>query len=217
MPEQSIAVQREYFDRVAYRDPWHPVVSAYADPKVQFIKQYVPLRGPVLDLGCGNGIFTLRLASEGADVTGLDYSRHLLGQNEHSRLVCGDATSLPFPDRNFEVVFEANLLHHVADRELVIQEMARTSRRYVVLLEPNRYNPLMFGFSLAVRAERGGLKSSMSMLKTEAVRCGLRVVQTLTTGMISQNNTPASLVPILKKLDRPIWWGEYLVLVAEKA
>jgi SAM-dependent methyltransferase len=217
MPEEAIAVQKEYFDQVAYRDPWHPVVSAYADPKVQFIKQYVPLKGPVLDLGCGNGIFTLRLASEGADVTGLDYSRHLLGQNEHSRLVCGDATSLPFPDRNFEVVFEANLLHHVSDREVVIQEMARTSRRYVVLLEPNRYNPLMFGFSLAVRAERGGLKSCMSRLKAEAVRCGLRVVQTLTTGMISQNNTPESLVPILKKLDRPIWWGEYLVLVAEKA
>ena len=148
MPAQTIdlndnAVQKEYFDQVAYRDPWHPVVSAYADPKVEFIKRYVPLKGPVLDLGCGNGIFTLRLASEGADVTGLDYSRHLLGQNEHSRLVCGDATSLPFPDRNFEVVFEANLLHHVADREVVIQEMARTSRRYVVLLEPNRYNPLM--------------------------------------------------------------------------
>jgi ubiquinone/menaquinone biosynthesis C-methylase UbiE len=217
MPEEAIAVQKEYFDQVAYRDPWHPVVSAYADPKVEFIKQYVPLKGPVLDLGCGNGIFTLRLASEGADVTGLDYSRHLLGQNEHSRLVCGDATSLPFPDRNFEVVFEANLLHHVVDRELVIQEMARTSRRYVVLLEPNRYNPLMFGFSLVVRAERGGLKSCMSRLKAEAVRCGLRVVQTLTTGMISQNNTPESLVPLLKKLDRPIWWGEYLLLVAEKA
>src|SRR5580704_7644309 len=102
MPEEAIAVQKEYFDQVAYRDPWHPVVSAYADPKVQFVKQYVPLKGPVLDLGCGNGIFTLRLASEGADVTGLDYSRHLLGQNDHSRLVCGDATSLPFPDRNLE-------------------------------------------------------------------------------------------------------------------
>ena len=209
-------LQEEYFDQVAYRDPMHPVVGAYADPKVDFIRQYVPLQGPILDVGCGNGIFTLRFASAGAQVTGLDYSRHLLGQNSHARLVCGDATTLPFPDRSFEIVFEGNVLHHVPDREQVIREMARTSNRYVVLLEPNRYNPLMFAFSLAVRAERGGLKSCMARLQMEASRCGLRTLKTLTTGMISQNNTPAPLVPLLKRFDRQIWWGEYLVLIAEK-
>jgi SAM-dependent methyltransferase len=210
------ALQSEYFDQVAYRDPLHPVVGAYADPKVEFIRQCVPLSGQVLDVGCGNGIFTLRFASAGASVTGLDYSRHLLGQNTHSRLVCGDATKLPFPDRSFEVVFEANLLHHVNDREGVIREMVRTSRRYVALLEPNRYNPLMFALSLAVRAERGVLKSSLSRLHSEVARCGLRVIKTLTTGMISQNNTPVPLVPMLKRFDRPIWWGEYVILIAEK-
>jgi ubiquinone/menaquinone biosynthesis C-methylase UbiE len=211
------AVQEEYFDKVAYRDPMHPVVGAYADPKVEFIKQHVPLGGQVLDVGCGNGIFTLRFANTGAHVTGLDYSRHLLGQNTHPRLVCGDATSLPFPNESFDVAFEANVLHHVPDREGVIAEMARVSSRYVVLLEPNRYNPLMFSFALVVRAERGGLKSCMSRLNAEVARCGLRAIRSLTTGMISQNNTPASLVHLLKKFDRPIWWGEYLVLIAEKA
>jgi ubiquinone/menaquinone biosynthesis C-methylase UbiE len=210
------ALQSEYFDKVAYRDPMHPVVGAYADPKVEFISRYVPLTGPVLDVGCGNGIFTLRFADAGAKVTGLDYSRHLLEQNTHSRLVCGDATSLPFPDGNFDVVFEANVLHHVEDRESVIREMARTSRRYVVLLEPNRYNPVMFALAMVVRAERGVLKSCVSMLDAEVARCRLRILKTLTTGMISQNNTPESLVPILKRFDCPIWWGEYIVLIAEK-
>jgi SAM-dependent methyltransferase len=214
---KDAARQEEYFDQVAYRDPMHPVVGAYADPKVEFIRQHVPLGGRVLDVGCGNGIFTLRFANSGARVTGLDYSRHLLGQNSHSLLVCGDATELPFPDGSFEVVFEANVLHHVPDRERVIAEMARTSRRYVVLVEPNRYNPLMLGFALAVRAERGVLKSCMSRLHAEVARCGLRVVAALTTGMISQNNTPEPLVPLLKRFDRPIWWGEYLVLIAEKS
>jgi ubiquinone/menaquinone biosynthesis C-methylase UbiE len=208
--------QSEYFDAVAYRDPMHPVVSAYADPKIEFIRQHVSLTGQILDVGCGNGIFTLRLVNAAATVTGLDYSRHLLCQNTHSALVCGDATTLPFSDGSFDVAFEANVLHHVPDRERVIQEMARTTRRYVVLLEPNRYNPLMFAFSLAVRAERGGLKSCMSRLEAEVARCGLRVVKTLATGMISQNNTPAPLIPILKRFDRPIWWGEYLILIAEK-
>jgi SAM-dependent methyltransferase len=215
-PMNDNALQVDYFDHVAYRDPMHPVVSAYADPKVEFVKQYVPLTGRVLDVGCGNGIFTERFAKAGAKVTGIDYSRHLLGGSSHPRLVCGDALSLPFPDGNFEVVFEANLLHHVVDREGVIREMARTSGRYVVLLEPNRYNPLMFALSMVVTAERGVLKSCMSRLGAEVARCGLRVLKSLTTGMISQNNTPASMVPMLKFFDRPIWWGEYVVLITEK-
>jgi ubiquinone/menaquinone biosynthesis C-methylase UbiE len=213
---QEHALQEEYFDQVAYRDPMHPVVGAYADPKVEFIQEHVPLKGPVLDVGCGNGIFTLRLANAGADVIGLDFSRHLLLQNSHASLVRADATSLPFPDRNFNVVFEANLLHHVPDREGVIREMARTSRRWVVLLEPNRYNPLMFALSIVVRAERGVLRSCQSTLTAEVSRCGLRVVRTLITGMISQNNTPAFLVPILRTFDCPIWWGEYVILIAER-
>jgi 2-polyprenyl-3-methyl-5-hydroxy-6-metoxy-1,4-benzoquinol methylase len=66
--------QSEYFDAVAYRDPMHPVVSAYADPKIEFIRQHVSLTGQILDVGCGNGIFTLRLVNAAATVTGLDYS-----------------------------------------------------------------------------------------------------------------------------------------------
>jgi SAM-dependent methyltransferase len=209
-------VQAEYFESVTYRDPMHPVVSAYADPKIDYIRQYVPLEGKILDVGCGNGIFTLRLAKAGADVTGLDYSQLLLKQNPHNRLTRGDATALPFADSAFDCVFEANVLHHMRDREAVIREMARTSRQYVVLLEPNRYNPLMFALSLAVREEIGGLKSSAQRLRNELSRCGLRPVAHITTGMISQNNTPQALVPWLKRFDREIWWGEYIVLIAEK-
>jgi SAM-dependent methyltransferase len=209
-------VQAEYFESVTYRDPMHPVVSAYADPKIDFIKQHIPLEGKILDVGCGNGIFTLRLAKAGADVIGLDFSQLLLKQNPHDGLTRGDATALPFADGAFDCVFEANVLHHMQDREAVIREMARTSRKHVVLLEPNRYNPLMFALSLAVREEIGVLKSSLSRLREELGRCGLQLRAHVTTGMISQNNTPLALVPWLKRFDREIWWGEYIVLIAEK-
>jgi SAM-dependent methyltransferase len=213
----TVALQAEYFRAVSYRDPVHPVVSAYADPKIQFIQQHIPLRGRILDVGCGNGIFTLRFAHAGAQVVGLDFSPALLRQNAHRHVIQGDATALPFDDESFDTTFEANVLHHVEKRERVISEMARTSRRYVVLLEPNRYNPLMFGLSMVVRAERGVLKSSLSRLVSEVHRSGLHVIRTLTTGMISQNNTPESLTPFLKRFDRPIWWGEYHLIIAEKA
>jgi len=210
------ARQLEYFSRVKYRSPDDPVVAAYADPKIEFIRAHAPLSGRILDLGCGNGIFTQRLTREGADVTGLDLSAELLHQNPHDRLARGDAVQLPFRDSAFDLVFEANLLHHVGSPAEVICEMQRVSKKYVVLLEPNRYNPLMFAFSVVVPAERGGLKSSAPRLQRIVESAGLRVKACRTTGMISQNNTPKALIPLLRRFDRPIWWGQYIIIVAER-
>lgn len=137
-------------------------------------------------------------------------SSHLLAENRYGRLVCGDAHVLPFSDESFDVVFEANLLHHVTDPAAVIEQMKRVSCRCLVFVEPNRLNPLMFLFSLAVPAERGVLRSSERALKDLVERCGLRFRSALTTGMISQNNTPGFLVPWLKRFDRQIWWGNTL-------
>jgi ubiquinone/menaquinone biosynthesis C-methylase UbiE len=209
------AKQEKYFSAVKYRGADDPVVAAYADPKLQFIRQHVPLTGRILDVGCGNGVFTGRLAQDGGDVVGLDFSTHLLAENHHAKLTCGDVAALPFGDSAFDVVFEANVLHHVGDRAAAVREMTRVSRRYVVLLEPNRYNPLMFGFSMVVPAERGGLKSSLRRLHHELQQAGARVTASIVTGMISQNNTPRALIPLLQRFDRPIAWGEYLVVAAE--
>ena len=214
--DRKSRLQQEYFSGVKYRSPDHPVVSAYADPKMDFIRAHALLTGSILDLGCGNGIFTQRLSRDGAIVTGLDLSPYLLNQNPHDRLTCGDAALLPFRDTSFDLVFEANLLHHVSDASAVIAEMHRVSRKYVVLLEPNRYNPLMFAFSVVVAAERGGLKSTAKRLRQEINRAGLHMLACLTTGMISQNNTPQVLLSLLQRFDRQIWWGEYIVIVAEK-
>jgi len=53
-------------------------------------------------------------------------------------------------------------------------------------------------------------------LNQEINQCGLESVSALTTGMISQNNTPEFLTPLLKRFDRQIWWGEYIVAIGKK-
>lgn len=71
----------------------------------------------VLDLGCGTGDLTIRLArlaGEGVEITGLDYSRPMLERAEQKaaragvagsvKFVHGDATQLPFPDSHLDCV-----------------------------------------------------------------------------------------------------------------
>lgn len=212
------AEQKGYFEAVSYRGPGDSVVEAYVQPKIEFILQHVSVKPEtqLLDVGCGNGIFTVPFAKLSDNLLGIDNSENLLKANPHPNVRVGDATRLDLPDSSFDVVFEANILHHIADPEAAVREMVRVSRSHVILLEPNRYNPLMALFGLLVREERGLLRSSRGALEALLRRCGVRVTAVLVTGMITQNATPEFLLPMLRVFDRQIWWGEYIVLVAEK-
>ncbi len=90
----------------------------------------------ILDLGCGTGNDVLRLAEEGFQVTGLDFSEHALNLAEPKRIQ--DATfiradmvdGLPFVDKRFDAAM-ANVALHMFDRgttDTVIQEVRRILR-----------------------------------------------------------------------------------------
>lgn len=209
--------QDAYWQRTRYRGPGDPLTEAFASPKLDYISQFIDLRGTrIVDVGCGNGIFSSRFARLARQIVGVDYSAFMLAHNPERCRVRARAEALPFASGSFDVAFESNLLHHVEQPETVIQELARLSRRYVVLLEPNRWNPLMFGFGLLVKAERGTLRMSRAYVEQLLSGAGLRIIRCSAMGMISQNNTPPALVPFLGRFDREIAWGEYLVAIAEK-
>lgn len=127
-----------------------------------------------------------------------------------------NAEALPFPDASFDVAFEANLLHHVPNPAKVIGEMARVSKEAVVVIEPKRNNPVMFAFSLLVAAERGGLRFTRRFLEDLLSASDLNVLYFWATGMISQNNTPRLLVPLLQLFDVDFFLGEYHVSITAK-
>lgn len=210
--------QSSYFSKTKYRQPPDPVIAAYAAPKLDFVQRVVPLaESSILDVGCGNGVFTWYLRERCRSVTGLDFSNHMLSENPCRTLVQADVAALPMRSQSFDVSFEANILHHVDDPKKVIGEMARASRRWVVLVEPNRNNPVMFAFGVAVRAERALLRFNKGYIRSILQDCGLAVRLLYCTGMISQNNTPLSLVPLLRCFDCDFPFGEYIVAVAEKS
>ncbi len=127
-----------------------------------------------------------------------------------------DAAHLSFQDFAFDVVFCHALLHHVENMDAVLTEMRRVSRKYVVVLEPNRNNPLMYLFSALVPEERKALKFSMGYLKEKLAQNRLKIVACASHGMTVPNKTPAFLLPLVKLLDFNQPWGMTNILIAER-
>jgi len=91
-----------------------------------------------LDVCCGTGDVTFRLARTGADAVGFDFSHPMLavaaGRSAEAPLPAGsgsvrfeqgDALHLPFPDRSFEVVTIAYGLRNLADFHRGLRELTR--------------------------------------------------------------------------------------------
>lgn len=194
--------QKNYWERkqlAKRRSSEHPVIAAYVLPKIEMIRNHVIISSQtrLVDVGCGNGFFACYF-DKICDTCGVDYSEKMLQMNPIKKTFVMDASDLKFEDNSFDVVFCHALLHHVDDIDRVVREMKRISKKHVIILEPNRNNPLMFLFSLVVKEERKALKFSLSYLKSIAIRNGLRIAASFSYGMIVPNKMPTFFLPLAK-------------------
>jgi len=87
-----------------------------------------PLESPLLDLGCGDGVFGQVLYGSQPQV-GLDYSlrelRTCQSRRVYRSLVRGDMARLPFSDDHFRTVFSNGVLEHVMGLEAGLGEVRR--------------------------------------------------------------------------------------------
>ncbi|MGD0546371.1 MAG: class I SAM-dependent methyltransferase [Terracidiphilus sp.] len=81
----------------------------------------------ILDLGCGDGQLTLRLAATGASVVGVDLSPEMLAAARARGVDAreGSAESLPFPAAAFDAVFSNAVLHWIRDQDVMMAEVRR--------------------------------------------------------------------------------------------
>lgn len=143
----------------------------------------------VLDIGCGDGEFAIKLCKRGATVVGIDASLEMIAAakrkaQEHNAEITFEvayAQSLPFQSDSFDLVIALTVLCFVRDPALVLSEMARVLRPggKVVIGELGRWNSWA-----AARRVRGWLGSKMwhdakfwtlSELHTLAREAGLTV------------------------------------------
>lgn len=94
----------------------------------------VPIRGRVLDAGCGGGGMPLSLAEEAAQVVGIDPAERFqdagvrLGRERRMgnlHFALADGMALPFRAGTFDLVLSHAVIEHVADAPLYLRECAR--------------------------------------------------------------------------------------------
>ena len=85
------------------------------------------LRGPVLDVGCGEGRLVARLAV-GVAWVGVDASPTQVGVNPHRPIVLADMRALPFRNGVFAEVVHLWCLYHLEDPVTAIGEAERVLR-----------------------------------------------------------------------------------------
>ncbi|RJP47954.1 MAG: methyltransferase domain-containing protein [Anaerolineaceae bacterium] len=161
----------------------HPVVETFARQRVDFIRGLLdtPIQA-CLEVGC-------------------DISRPMLRRNPLRQFVAeADIYHLPYADKSFDLVYCWEVIHHVKDMQSAIREMIRLSRRFILMYEPNAFNPLQVGFGLIAPSELGTLRFHPWYMRNHFRRAGLTDIRTFSVGTFTPNRTPLWLYKILAAL-----------------
>lgn len=118
---------------------WEKVARALAD------HYGLKAGSKVLDVGCGKGflLYDLTNVVPGINVTGIDISEYAIANAKDEikhRLQVGNATSLPFSDKAFDLVISLTTLHnlHNYDLEKALREVERVGRNKYICVESYR-------------------------------------------------------------------------------
>jgi ubiquinone/menaquinone biosynthesis C-methylase UbiE len=93
-----------------------------------------PIKQPLLDLGCGDGLFAkILFADKGKEIIGCDISSECVAKaslhNIYKSVTIVDARHLPYNDESFTTVLSNCVLEHIPEDEKVLGEVSRVLRK----------------------------------------------------------------------------------------
>ncbi len=150
---------RDYDERMGAQslqfqiDNYYKPKDAAAEKRIEAVLNALnPKAGEIiLDIGCGVGTFSYRIALAGAKAIGLDYSQESIfvarqltdrfGFNNNTGFLISDAMALPFRANVFNRIVCADFIEHIslADKILLLDEMRRVVKKSgpIVIFTPN--------------------------------------------------------------------------------
>lgn len=157
---------------------------------MDMVNRFTAVQGArVVDIGCGGGIYTRKIAEMGAaEVVGVDYSAKMI---EAARETCsgfgqvsferGDAGGTSLADGRFDLVIERALIHHLTDLHACFAEAARILRPGGILLIQDRTpeDCLLPGSSEHIRGTFFEMYPRLAAIETSRRHSSEEVVQAL--------------------------------------
>ena len=139
---------RQRFDELV-DEPWLTTAMDPADAQLKIVLNAISSIQPsdfvtVLDCGCAKGRFLKQLPAA-VDAFGLDISRELIQRakaNGLQDLIQGSASSLPFSENSFDLVYCIETLEHVPDTQSALNEMTRVLKPggTLIVIDKNLYS-----------------------------------------------------------------------------
>jgi len=218
MKEQKEKKYWEELEHKKKRPVTHPVVTFYSKQRIEYMRRNLSDFNnvkTVLDVGAGYGYSSYHLPSS-MNVLALDFSLMNLIANPVKNKIQASALDLPFRSNSFDLVLGWSFLHHLDDPEKAVIEMARVTKKYLVLLEPNRNNPVQFAFGLLHPMEHGTLKFTKQKLLGYLEKIKFKLISCEATGWLFNGASPVFSLKIAKHLPFVHKLGLVNIMICEK-
>jgi len=172
----------------------HETVKTYVLDKIDFIKKDIELAPmtSVLEIGSGKGYFSYYLDKH-CKLTATDVNSEILSLNPVANKQICDAAKLPFKNDSFDLVVAFNVLHHMNNPQIAVNEAQRTSKKYVVLLEPNADNLALKVISLFLPREWGTFRFTTKYFKRIIKHSNLKIIKFERIGKLLTPHSPLPL------------------------
>lgn len=157
--QRSEARQDEYYMGCGRIRAEFSIVPQYGESVLNLLD--IPPGASVLDLGCGNGVLTRRLADMGYRVIGLDDSSEMLEIAARTYpdlcFMHGDATDFSLPEP-VDAVFSNAVFHWIDDQDALLERIA-------LALRPNGQLVCEFGGRGCVESVHASLEKSFAVAR----------------------------------------------------
>jgi len=117
--------------------------------RIGLVNKYINLDGKyILDCGCGSGDYVVEFLKYSSNVFGIEYNgdkvRAFKSLNIYpDKVTFGNVEHLNFENDKFDMVFVNEVLEHVSNERMALEEIRRVLKPYgiMMLFSPNRFYP----------------------------------------------------------------------------